>query len=119
ELDRKLAAAGHTALPAYYTHPEVTGRNPTVAYTGEFVKNPVNPQALTAKVELGGLSSGAVHQEYPLMGIIGRPSVVHFAGVTQWTYLGKQLNGVRLIQIHPSAAAPLGIKDGDAVVVES
>ena len=34
--------------------------------------------------------------------MIGRPSVVHFAGVTQWTYTGKQLNGVRLIQIHPT-----------------
>ena len=53
------------------------------------------------------------------MGMIGRPSVVHFAGVTQWTPTGKQLNGVRLIQVHPSAAKKAGIKDGDAIVVES
>jgi anaerobic selenocysteine-containing dehydrogenase len=53
------------------------------------------------------------------MGIIGRPSVVHFAGVTQWTHTGKQLNGVRLIQIHPRLAARLGVKSNDAVIVES
>jgi formate dehydrogenase (coenzyme F420) alpha subunit len=118
-LDRKLAAAGHAALPVFYTHPEVTGRNATLTYTSDFVDNPVNPGALTPKVELGVLSSGDVHRQFPLMGMIGRPSVVHFAGVTQWTYVGKQMNGVRLIQIHPTVAAKAGIKDGDAVVVES
>jgi anaerobic selenocysteine-containing dehydrogenase len=30
-----------------------------------------------------------------------------------------QLNGVRLVQIHPRAAARAGLRDGDAVVVES
>ena len=47
------------------------------------------------------------------------PGVVHFAGVTQWTPTGKQTNGVRLVQIHPKAAAKAGVRDGDAVVVES
>jgi anaerobic selenocysteine-containing dehydrogenase len=119
DQEKQLAAAGHSALPIFYTHPEVIGQNPTVSYTPEFVKNPVNPQALTLKVELGGLSTGAVHRQYPLMGMIGRPSVVHFAGVTQWTYLGKQMNGVRLIQIHPRVAEKAGIRDGDAIIVES
>jgi hypothetical protein len=32
---------------------------------------------------LGALSNGAVHEKYPLMGMIGRPSVVRFAGVTR------------------------------------
>ncbi len=32
---------------------------------------------------------------------------------------GKQLNGIRLIQMHPKVAAAAGVKDGDAVVVES
>jgi anaerobic selenocysteine-containing dehydrogenase len=53
------------------------------------------------------------------MGIIGRPSVVHFAGVTQWTLVGKQMNEVRLIQIHPDVAKAAGVADGDDVVVES
>ncbi len=119
DQEKRLAAAGHAALPIFYTHPEVTGRHPTVRYSNEFIKNPVNPQALTPKVELGVLLSGEVHGEYPLMGMIGRPSVVHFAGVTQWTYTGKQMNGIRLVQIHPDAAAKAGISNGDAVVVES
>jgi IS1 family transposase len=119
DMEQKLSAVGHRALPIFYTHPEVTGRNPTIEYSSELVKNPVNPQALTPKVTIGGLSSGAIHKEYPLMGIVGRPSVVHFAGVTQWTYTGKQMNGVRLIQIHPTTAQAAGIKDGDAVIVES
>ena len=119
ELEKKLATAGHSALPSFYTHPEVTGKNPTIEYTQEFVQNPVNPQALTQKVKLGGMSSGEVHKEYPLMGTIGRPSVVHFHTVTQWTYTGKQMNGIRLIQIHPKVAQQGGIKHGDAIVVES
>jgi anaerobic selenocysteine-containing dehydrogenase len=118
-IEKALQSAGHAALPLFYTHPEVTGPNPSIRYRDELVKNPVNPQALTPLVELGGLSSGTVHDDYPLMGMIGRPSVVHFAGVTQWTYLGKQMNGIRLIQIHPQAAARAGIHDGDAIVVES
>jgi anaerobic selenocysteine-containing dehydrogenase len=118
-LERRLAAAGHGALPVFYTHPEVTGRHPTVEYLPELVPNPVHPGALTPKMKVGRRSGGEVHKEYPLMGMIGRPSVVHFAGVTQWTPTGKLLNGVRLIQVHPKAAAVAGLKDGDAVVVES
>jgi anaerobic selenocysteine-containing dehydrogenase len=119
ELDKQLAAAGHGALPVFYTHPEVTGANPTIEYTAELVANPVNPQAVTPRVRIGKRSRGEVHKDYPLMGMIGRPSVVHFAGVTQWTYTGKQLNGVRLIQVHPKTAAAAGLKAADAVVVES
>lgn len=119
KMDAALVGAGHTALPIFYTHPEVTGKNPTIAYAKDLVMNPVNPGALTPKVQLGGLSTGTIHEKYPLMGMIGRPSVVHFAGVTQWTPIGKQMNGIRLVQIHPNAAAKLGIKEGDAVVVES
>lgn len=119
DLDKKLASVGHAALPIFYTHPEVTGRHPGIEYSKELVRNPVNPQALTPKVKLGGVAAGTVHESYPLMGMIGRPSVVHFAGVTQWTYTGKQLNGIRFIQIHPKAAARAGIKNGDGVLVES
>lgn len=119
QIEAKLATAGHGALPVFYTHPEVTGKNPSIEYLPELVKNPVNPQALTPRVRLGKPSTGSVHQRYPLMGIIGRPSVVHFAGVTQWTPTGKQMNGVRLIQIHPSVAMSAGIRNGDEIVVSS
>ncbi|HEY4003422.1 MAG TPA: hypothetical protein VGO93_31430 [Candidatus Xenobia bacterium] len=42
------------------------------------------------------------------MGMVGRASVVPFAGVTQWTYMGKQMNGIRFIQMHPKVAADAG-----------
>ncbi len=119
DLERRLAPAGHGALPVFYTHPEVTGRLPAVEHTAELVPNPVNPQAVTPKARIGGRATGEVHADFPLMGVIGRPSVVHFAGVTQWTYAGKQLNGVRLVQVHPRAAERAGLRTGDAVVVES
>ena len=119
EIDAKLAAAGHGALPVFYTHPEVIGGLPTIEYTDELVENPVNPQALTPKVRLGTAKSGARSTEFPLMGMAGRPSVVHFHSVTQWTYTGKQMNGVRLVQMHPKAAAGAGIVSGDVVCVES
>src|SRR5262249_15889144 len=118
-IQRKLEGAGHAALPTFYTHPEVTGKHPTVEYADTLVSNPVNPQALTPKVKIGAESTGKVHTEYPLLGMIARPTSPHFAGVTQGTHAGKQLNGVRLIQIHPKAAAKVGVKDGDEVIVES
>jgi anaerobic selenocysteine-containing dehydrogenase len=118
-LEAKLAPSGHHALPIFYTHPEVTGGLPTIAYQPGFVTNPVNPQALTHPVQLGVPGSDAVHRRFPLMGMTGRPSVVHFASVTHWTYTGEQLNGIRLVQIHPSTAARHGIDNGDTVMVES
>src|SRR5262249_20175833 len=119
DIQQNLSKAGHGALPVFYTHPEVTGRNPIIEYATELVTNPVNPQAFTPNVKLGGLSSGDVHKDFPLMGIIGRPSVVHFAGVTHWTYAGKQMNGLRQVQIHPTVANRAGIQNGDRIVVES
>jgi anaerobic selenocysteine-containing dehydrogenase len=119
KLQAALAGAGHGALPIFYTHPEVTGKNPTIAYSDQLIDNPVNPGSLTPNVKIGGLSTGEFQDKYPLMGMIGRASVVHFAGVTQWTYVGKQMNGIRLVQIHPGVAQKLGIQNGDSVVVES
>ena len=119
ELDAKLATAGHSALPIFFTHPEVTGQNASIEYSQDLVPNPVNPGSVTPNVKLGGLSDGKIHVEFPLMGMVGRASVVHFAGVTQWTYLGKQMNGVRLVQIHPKAAAAVGVKHGDKITIES
>jgi anaerobic selenocysteine-containing dehydrogenase len=97
-LQQQLASAGHAAFPLFYTHPEV---------------------AVTPRVKIGIRLPADRNKDFPLMGIIGRPSVVHFAGVTQWTYTGKQVNGVRLMQIHPKTARAAGLKNGDTVVVES
>ncbi|MDQ6913570.1 MAG: molybdopterin-dependent oxidoreductase, partial [Verrucomicrobiota bacterium] len=119
ELESKLASAGHHALPEFYTHPEVTGKNASIEYSQDLVANPINPGSVTPNVKIGAMSDGAVHADFPLMGMVGRASVVHFAGVTQWTYLGKQMNGVRLVQIHPKAAAKSGVAAGDKIVVES
>ncbi len=117
ELQAKLAPAGHAALPPFYAHPEVTGGLPSVRHSAELVNNPVNPGAPTPKAELG--VTVLRPEGFPLMGMIGRPSVVHFATLTQWTPLGKQLNGVRLVQIHPDTAAQAGIENGAAIRVES
>ncbi|MBN9118057.1 MAG: molybdopterin-dependent oxidoreductase [Planctomycetes bacterium] len=119
EQEKRLSAAGHAALPVFFTHPEVTGTNPTIRYEPTLTKNPVNPHAVTPKAQLGVPSDPTARREFPLMGMIGRPSVVHFAGVTQWTSTGKQMNGVRLVQIHPRVAERAGIKNNDPIVVES
>jgi anaerobic selenocysteine-containing dehydrogenase len=39
--------------------------------------------------------------------------------ITHWTATGKQLNGIRLVQLHPNTAARTGIQNGDAIRVES
>ena len=97
----------------------MTGRHPTIEYTATLVRNPMNPQAVTPVVKIGQLSNGEVHKHFPLMGMSGRPSVVHFSSATHWTRTGKQKNGVRLIQIHPRTAKTYGIVNGEAIVVES
>lgn len=118
-LQQRLAPAGHSALPSFYTHPEVTGQHASIVYHRELVTNPLHPHAVTPRVTLGQPAAGEVHKQYPLMGMIGRPSVVHFASVTHWRHRGKQLNGIRLIQIHPKTAAEAGLKNGEEVIVES
>lgn len=117
ELDAKLTPAGHRALPPFYSHPEVAGDLPSLTYETDLVDNPVNPGSLTPRVALGVMASRPAG--FPLMGMIGRPSVVHFATVTHWTPTGQQMNGVRLVQLHPNAAAKAGVKNGDAIKVES
>ncbi|MFZ5895479.1 MAG: molybdopterin-containing oxidoreductase family protein [Myxococcota bacterium] len=119
EMDAKLQKAGHQALPPFYSHPEVQGGLPTVLYTSELVDNPVNPGSLTPKVKLGVPPYLNLSRQYPLMGMIGRPSVAHFATVTQWTTTAKLLNGIRLVQISPRAARASRIRNGDAIRVES
>ncbi|MCA8962237.1 MAG: molybdopterin-dependent oxidoreductase [Planctomycetes bacterium] len=117
-IERRLADSGHSSLPRFYTHPAVTGSHPTLRHEARLIANPVNPHALTPSATLVP-SDDTQRSAYPLMGMIGRPSVVHFAGVTQWTPLGKQLNGERFIQIHPDVARSAGIENGDRVRVES
>ncbi len=119
ELQTALASVGHSALPKFYTHPEVTGKNTTITHLPDLVRNPINGGNLTPNAIIGAQSDSSVHDQFPLMGMVGRASVVHFAGVTQWTYLGKQMNGVRLVQIHPKAAEKAGVKHGDNITVES
>jgi anaerobic selenocysteine-containing dehydrogenase len=118
ELEAELAPAGHRALPIFYTHPDVTGDNPTISYDDRYVVNPVNPQALTQPVRLG-VPRDRRRRRYPLMAMTGRPSVVHFASVTHWTPTGERLNGIRLVQVHPDTARRYGIAHGDGVVVEN
>ena len=118
EQEKSLARAGHSPLPIYTTHPEVTGNNPTLAPSEKLVENPIHPGSVTPGVK-ATTSDAAARADYPLMGTTGRPSVVHFAGVTHWSPTAKRLNGVRLIQIHPATAKAAGIRDGDKVIVES
>jgi anaerobic selenocysteine-containing dehydrogenase len=119
ELEAALAPTGHHALPVFFTHPEVTGSNPTIEYQDKFITNPIYPHALTHPVRIGVPGDGSVHRRFPLMGMTGRPSVAHFASITHWTRTGEQLNGIRLVQIHPTTARRLHIDDGDTVLVES
>jgi formate dehydrogenase (coenzyme F420) alpha subunit len=118
-LEAALAPSGHHALPIFFTHPEVTGANPTIAYQGGYITNPINPQALTHPVRIGVPGNDDIHHQFPLMGMTGRPSVAHFATVTHWTYTAERINGVRLVQIHPDTAARFHIANGDTVLVES
>lgn len=117
ELEAKLTPVGHHALPPFYSHPEATGDLPSVRHLNELVDNPINPGSLTPKAVIP--TTVPRPAGFPLVGMIGRPSVVHFATITQWTPTGKQLNGIRLVQLHPQTAAAAGIVNGDLIRVES
>lgn len=116
ELEATLAAGGHSALPTYFTHPEVAGAKESLRYH-EPVRNPLHPNNWTPRVELGVAPKPL--PDFPLMGMIGRSSVVHFAGVTHWAPSGKHLDGTRHIQMHPEVARAAGLAAGDEVIVES
>ena len=116
-LNAKLAVAGHAALPPFYAHPETTGDLATVTHSQELVENPINPGTLTPKATLGVPARRPAGSRWS--GMIGRPSVAHFASVTHWIASAKQLNGIRLVQIHPRTASAAGIANGDTVRVES
>jgi anaerobic selenocysteine-containing dehydrogenase len=119
-LDQRLRESGHSALPPFYSHPEALGDLPTVKFEPQLVANPIHPKSLTPKVTLGVPSSrSASLADFPLVGMIGRPSVAHFATITQWLPLAKQLNGVRLVQLSLATAAKAGIKNGDSILVQS
>ncbi len=118
-MDARLRPVGLGAFPDYYTHPEVVGRQEWIVYSEDLVANPVNPHSLTPRVEIGEQEATALHAEFPLMGTIGRASVVHFAGVTQWTPTGKLKNGIRLVQIHPETAKRFAVLDGQEIAVIS
>ncbi|VTS00738.1 molybdopterin-containing oxidoreductase family protein [Tuwongella immobilis] len=119
EMDRRFATMGSRALPRFHTHPEVIGNLPVMEHRPELVPNPVHPHALTRKIAWRPHPSTPRPEGFPLMGMIGRPSVVHFAGVTQWLPTGKQRNGVRFIQMHPKTAEAAQLQSGDRVWVES
>jgi anaerobic selenocysteine-containing dehydrogenase len=106
-------------LPVFYTHPDVTGDHPTLHYQDRWVENPVNPGTLTPLVTLRADAKRDNPKQFPLMATTGRASVVHFSEVTHWTYTGKQMNGIRLVQIHPETAAGAGIKNGEQIKIES
>jgi formate dehydrogenase (coenzyme F420) alpha subunit len=116
-LEKRLAGAGHAALPPFYSHPETTGDLPTASHSQELVENPIHPGTLTPKATLGVPANRPAG--FPLVGMIGRPSVAHFATMTHWLASAEQLNGIRLIQIHPRTAGAAKIANGDTVRVES
>lgn len=119
-LDDALAPAGHQALPVYYGHPELRDGRTVLQHERGWVTNPIDSGAITRRGRMHTPTAVSAEElPYPLTGVIGRAGVVHFATLTQWTRLGKQLTGVRLIQIHTTTAARFGIRDGDDVRVTS
>jgi len=94
-----------------YTHPEVTGKNPTIEYTKELVQNPVNPQA--QKVKLGRMSSGEVHKSYPLMGDDWQTECGSFPFSKHIDIHWQANERCSSVQIHPKVAEAAGIKNGD------
>ncbi|MEZ6188065.1 MAG: molybdopterin-dependent oxidoreductase [Planctomycetota bacterium] len=118
-LEAQLAALGHSALPVYFTHPETTGVHPRLATRPPLVDNPFEPGSLAPQASISEPCEPASRDAFPLVGAIGRSSVVHFAGVTHWTPTGKRLDGERVIQAHPRALARFGVADGGPGWVES
>ena len=117
DLDERLGRAGHAALPSFFTR-----RSPTASRRWRWrrtssttrsipVRRPGGPGSVRGRTRRGPTSRCWARP--------GRPSVVHFASITHWTPTGKQLNDVRLIQIHPDTARRYGIADRQEIVVES
>ncbi|MEK7824851.1 MAG: molybdopterin-dependent oxidoreductase [Nitrospirota bacterium] len=124
ELDQKLAAIGHSAIPEFYTSPESIDGLPTLEYLDEFVKSPNLGNSgggnLVHKVKIGARPDNEeLRKKYPLQLTTGRPSAGVFHSISHWSWSLAQISSDRYVQIHPKLAAKLGVKTGDSVKVET
>lgn len=124
ELDEKLKATGHSALPEFYTSPETIDGLPTLEYLNEFVKMPTVANSaggnLAHKVKIGVKPKNEeLRRKFPLQLTTGRPGVGVFHTIAHWAWSLAQIHTDRYVQIHPKLAARLGVKSGDQVKVET
>ncbi len=124
ELDQKLAAIGHSAIPEFYTSPESIDGLPTLEYLDELVKSPNLGNSsggnLVHKVKIGvDPKNEELRKKYPLQLTTGRPSVGVFHSISHWSWSLAQISSDRYVQIHPKLASKLGVKTGDNIKVET
>ena len=116
-LEKKFSKYGLSAIPKYYTDPDIAKKEETtISYDGLILSPFQGNKTLTFKVSI---ITKKEDNEFPFYLITGRPSVAIMGHTSHWI---KKLNNVcpdQFCIIHTESAKKLGIKDGDKIKIKS
>jgi len=122
-LEERFRPYGLSPLPEFYTDREQLVNLPHLEYLvsdeEEGVPSPIwNGRALTRPVRIV-TPVDRPSPEYDTELISGRPPAPHFHSWTHWLWQANEMWPEQFVMIHPDKAGPLGIRDGDEVVIEN
>jgi len=123
ELQTRLAPYGLSPLPEFYTDRGQLVDLPYLDYLAsdeeEGIPSPIwGGKALTRPVRIS-TQPLARDRAYDTELVSGRPPAPHFHSWTHWLWQANEMWPEQFVMIHPKKAAGLGIKDGDAVVIDN
>jgi anaerobic selenocysteine-containing dehydrogenase len=122
-LEERFRPYGLSPLPEFYTDPQQLVDLPCLEYLAsdeeEGVPSPIwHGKALTRPVRITPRPPGRP-VEYDTELVSGRPPAPHFHSWTHWFWQANEMWPEQFVMIHPDKAGPLGIGDGDRVVIEN
>ena len=128
ELENKFSAYGLSALPEFYgdkeslinmPHLEVIDDDSESGILGPFASGGLSIRGKIVSPKRPGSNTEAIQEGYNLELITGRPAAPHFHSWTHYSWQSQEMWPDLYVQIHPTTAENLGVKDGALVSIES
>ncbi len=122
-LEEQFRQVGLSALPEFYTDAGQLMPLPHLEYLSsdaeEGVRSPFYDTYNTRGARIVAPEGDHLPGAFDLELVTGRPSAAHFHSWTHWLWQAQEMWPDLFVQIHPDAAAPRGIADGDRVTVQT
>lgn len=119
DLEEKFNSYGLTAIPHFYTDPDLARRGETtIAYdkSQQITSCFQNDKTYTFKVSL---NVNQTKGDFPLYLITGRPSKAIMGHTSHWIKMLNDISTDQFCLLHVKTAKTLGIKDGEHIMVRS